>query len=247
MSGSPVYIDGRLVGAVSYALGSFPKEPIAGITPIAEMVDAVESAAARARPGDLALDLAGRRPTGLRGARRAWRAARRAARPHPSPTLRVDRAGVAGRPRPVAAADRRGHGAERLRSVGRPRLCARRSSPPARRSNRRAGASRSTAPNGRCVPAIAVGMSLMRGDLEMGATGTVTHVDGNRVYAFGHPFLNLGPTTFADDAGARLHRAAEPRLLDEDRDAGSGDRHDDAGSRDRRSAARSAPRRASST
>jgi hypothetical protein len=29
----------------------------------------------------------------------------------------------------------------------------------------------------------------------MGATGTVTHVNGNRVYAFGHPFLNLGPTT----------------------------------------------------
>src|ERR1700730_7428280 len=40
MSGSPVYIDGRLVGAVSYALGSFSKEPIAGITPIAEMTDA---------------------------------------------------------------------------------------------------------------------------------------------------------------------------------------------------------------
>src|SRR6185436_17912383 len=39
MSGSPVYIDGKLIGAVSYALGSFPKEPIAGITPIAEMTD----------------------------------------------------------------------------------------------------------------------------------------------------------------------------------------------------------------
>src|SRR5262249_12549303 len=39
MSGSPVYIDGRLVGAVSYALGAFSKEPIAGITPIAEMTD----------------------------------------------------------------------------------------------------------------------------------------------------------------------------------------------------------------
>ena len=37
MSGSPVYIDGRLVGAVSYALGQFSKEPIAGITPIDEM------------------------------------------------------------------------------------------------------------------------------------------------------------------------------------------------------------------
>src|SRR3954467_11063631 len=40
MSGSPVYIDGRLVGAVSYSLGQFATEPIAGITPIAEMVDA---------------------------------------------------------------------------------------------------------------------------------------------------------------------------------------------------------------
>src|SRR5215813_3101792 len=39
MSGSPVYIDGRLVGAVSYSLGQFSKEPIAGITPIAEMTD----------------------------------------------------------------------------------------------------------------------------------------------------------------------------------------------------------------
>src|SRR3954467_11197662 len=39
MSGSPVYINGRLIGAVSYALGAFSKEPIAGITPIAEMTD----------------------------------------------------------------------------------------------------------------------------------------------------------------------------------------------------------------
>src|SRR5262245_55544834 len=39
MSGSPVYIDGRLVGAVSYSLGQFSKEPIAGITPIGEMTE----------------------------------------------------------------------------------------------------------------------------------------------------------------------------------------------------------------
>src|SRR5580765_2847473 len=30
----------------------------------------------------------------------------------------------------------------------------------------------------------------------MGGTGTVTHIDGDRVYAFGHPFYNLGPTEF---------------------------------------------------
>src|SRR5919112_1690654 len=40
MSGSPVYVDGRLIGAVSYSIGAFSKEPIAGITPIAEMKDA---------------------------------------------------------------------------------------------------------------------------------------------------------------------------------------------------------------
>ncbi len=40
MSGSPVYLDGKLVGAVSYSLGAFSKEPIAGITPITEMIDA---------------------------------------------------------------------------------------------------------------------------------------------------------------------------------------------------------------
>src|ERR1044072_5877746 len=47
MSGSPVYIDGQLIGAVSYALGSFSKEPIAGITPIAEMTDSARFADAR--------------------------------------------------------------------------------------------------------------------------------------------------------------------------------------------------------
>src|SRR5205814_3061534 len=39
MSGSPVYIDGKLVGALSYRIGSFSKEPIAGITPIADMLE----------------------------------------------------------------------------------------------------------------------------------------------------------------------------------------------------------------
>jgi hypothetical protein len=51
MSGSPVYIDGRLVGAVAYSLGTFSKEPIAGITPIAEMHEAFSAPAARPAVG----------------------------------------------------------------------------------------------------------------------------------------------------------------------------------------------------
>ncbi|MFH1807853.1 MAG: hypothetical protein ABIJ09_03860 [Pseudomonadota bacterium] len=50
MSGSPVYVDGKLLGAVSYRLGMFSKEPIAGITPAALMLAAATPAAApRAR------------------------------------------------------------------------------------------------------------------------------------------------------------------------------------------------------
>jgi hypothetical protein len=39
MSGSPVYIDGKLIGALAYRIGTFSKEPIAGITPAAAMLE----------------------------------------------------------------------------------------------------------------------------------------------------------------------------------------------------------------
>ncbi len=42
MSGSPVYIDGKLVGAIAYRIGQFSKDPIAGVTPIAEMMEISE-------------------------------------------------------------------------------------------------------------------------------------------------------------------------------------------------------------
>ena len=45
-------------------------------------------------------------------------------------------------------------------------------------------------------PGGALGVSLIEGDMDLSATGTVTHIDHNRVYAFGHPFYNLGPTQF---------------------------------------------------
>ena len=57
MSGSPVYIDGRLVGAVSYSLGQFSKEPIAGITPIDEMIEATAQPAPRRPTTRVALQM----------------------------------------------------------------------------------------------------------------------------------------------------------------------------------------------
>jgi hypothetical protein len=45
-------------------------------------------------------------------------------------------------------------------------------------------------------PGDAIGVLLVGGDLTLGGTGTVTHIDGDHVYAFGHPMYNLGPTEF---------------------------------------------------
>ena len=67
MSGSPVYIDGKLVGAIAYRIGEFSKEPIAGITPAASMleIDDMDKSPPRKRladPGGHAV----RRPPHLR-------------------------------------------------------------------------------------------------------------------------------------------------------------------------------------
>ncbi len=51
MSGSPVYIDGRLVGALAFRIGEFAKEPIAGITPISEMLPVRDMGAQTSEPG----------------------------------------------------------------------------------------------------------------------------------------------------------------------------------------------------
>jgi hypothetical protein len=45
-------------------------------------------------------------------------------------------------------------------------------------------------------PGDPIGVALITGDLSLGATGTVTDVDGDRVYAFGHSFYNVGPARF---------------------------------------------------
>ena len=69
-------------------------------------------------------------------------------------------------------------------------------------------------------PGDAIGVSLISGDLEFGATGTVTEVVDGRVYAFGHPLYNIGPSRLRHDARVRARSAAKPRLLHEDRLAG---------------------------
>jgi hypothetical protein len=59
-----------------------------------------------------------------------------------------------------------------------------------------AGGQSAAVTDGPLRPGSAIGVNIVSGDFNMGATGTVTEVIGNKVYAFGHPFFNLGPIAF---------------------------------------------------
>lgn len=190
MSGSPVYVDGRLMGAVSYALGQFSKEPIAGITPIAEMTDATAMAppATGTRPVALSWPY---KPEELFA---VWTRDLGLARPAAfSLAGRVDVAAPGAMLRPIAVPLMAGGFEPDVLAALSPAFAAAGLVPVTGQ------APPTTAPEGgkrTLQPGDAVGVSLLSGDFELGATGTVTHVDGDRVYAFGHPLYNLGPTEF---------------------------------------------------
>ena len=197
MSGSPVYIDGRLLGAVSYSLGAFSKEPIAGITPIEEMIDAATIPGPRrqAARAELPMPLT---PEGLRGSlRQAFSWVRPFADSANDVRVLGDGSlnpGIGTMLRPIATPLTFGGFdaavmeplAEGFRDQGFVPVMAGAMQMPA-------SLARNESP---LRPGDPVGVALMSGDLELGATGTVTNVDGTRVYAFGHPFYNLGPTQF---------------------------------------------------
>lgn len=198
MSGSPVYIDGKLVGAVSYSLGQFSTEPIAGITPIAEMVDATMMSGATRISQPVAMSV---QPT-ARELIEIWsRDLGRAKAFVDEPSQALLLSGVSsdlGRMgamlRPIAVPMiASGFDAAVLDPIS-PALAAAGFVPMSNSQSARAGASAASARP--LQPGDAVGVGLLTGDFELGATGTVTHVDGDRVYAFGHPLYNLGPTQF---------------------------------------------------
>jgi hypothetical protein len=200
MSGSPVYVDGRLMGAVSYALGQFSTEPIAGITPIAEMIEATSlgGSARGTRPVSIAF------PASPRELLDIWSRDLRHTRPfvdEPSQALVVSGAAtdltrVSAMLRPIAVPMiASGFDASVIDPLS-PALAAAGFVPMSSSASQAQGARLSASEDRPLRPGDAVGVGLLTGDFELGATGTVTHIDGDRVYAFGHPLYNLGPTQF---------------------------------------------------
>jgi hypothetical protein len=195
MSGSPVFIDGKLVGAVAYAF-PFGKEAIAGITPIAEMLEATRVQTPRAASARFPQALG---PGGLAAPLDREAVAAIFARPR--------RAIVPGAFRGEALPSRLAGAA--LTPLAVPLVFS--GFDPATFEWARdlfasmgftpvlgpgASSSDSLGPLPDVKPGAAIGVSLIEGDLELSATGTITHIDQGRVYAFGHPFYNLGPIRF---------------------------------------------------
>ena len=194
MSGSPVYIDDQLIGAVSYSLGSFSKDTIAGITPIGEMLRedlTPPTGAVRSIPSlplPLSTDsLTSLTPNGLRAS-------------VPFETNQRDLTALAVSipsflgglqpiPTPLTLSGFTRQSFDYLdpmfRSTGMVRVAG-------------GGFSTLNQPfsDAPLEPGDPIGVGLIQGDLSMAGTGTVTYIDGNRVYAFGHQFYNAGPSTF---------------------------------------------------
>jgi hypothetical protein len=177
MSGSPVTIDGKLIGAVAYSW-HFTKEPIAGITPIAQMLEIAAMDGSGGMRRSAAVEIDGRRLAALYA-------------PEMLAGFLFDELGAALR-RPAGALPIQmplsvaGMGAAGLEGVE--RFLEGAGFIPLQAGS----AGGSAEPSPPLQPGSAVGLKLVRGDIEMTASGTVTWVEGDRVLAFGHPLFGLG-------------------------------------------------------
>jgi hypothetical protein len=199
MSGSPVYVDGKLMGAVSYSLGQFSTEPIAGITPIEEMLDAtmMTTATRVSRPVALSMPFTSRELLDVwsRDLGRAKSFVDDSSQALMLSAVSSDLTRMGAMLRPIAVPMMAsGFDASVFDAIS-PAFSAAGFVPMS--SSRQSQSNGSAAASNRPLqPGDAVGVGLLTGDFELGATGTVTHVDGDKVYAFGHPLYNLGPTQF---------------------------------------------------
>ena len=210
MSGSPIYLNGRLAGAYAYGW-PFGKDPVAGVTPIGDMFaardrpvrpDAFPGADRLTNPLAVVREPAVSREPRLAGLRPYLGTRDRDAftplREHVERVgTSVGGSGVVPAATPVmlggftdAAAHALG---EHLKPLGLVTLQA------------GGGSASDTEAEPRFVDGGAIGVQLVRGDVSATAVGTVTHVGPNRLVAFGHPMLNAGEVGLPTSTARVLH------------------------------------------
>lgn len=202
MSGSPVYIDGKLVGALSYRIGQFTKEPIAGITPIGQMLEVRDlsapdlavapstnsldapsfSADARGEDAEGVGDNAS--PSPLSDGKMIFR-------PIETPLVL---SGLSPEAIRFWQQQTAGTALETIAAGGTTSGLG--SDPGAGLDSSSAPSTSSEAPVPPSLqPGSSVSMLLVRGDVEVAATCTITYIDPRQLLACGHPVLGAGPVS----------------------------------------------------
>lgn len=173
MSGSPVYLDGKLLGALSYRIGNFSKEPIAGITPIQQMLEVQNNASAGAgtraaspaeidlKPIDTPLIMNGFHPEAIK----LWQEKF-------AGTSLASISSVGGGSSEASASSSHSHDS--------------------------------------VLPGSAVSALILKGDLQIAATCTVTYVDPKQLLACGHPITQYGPVSMPMTKAEVLATLASP-------------------------------------
>jgi hypothetical protein len=174
MSGSPVYLDGKLAGALAFRIGEFSKEPIAGVTPIADMLEinafdkspAEEASAAKPAVSN---------------------AAGKTAAPGEGTTLAGGTQNFAQYLKPIdTPLVFNGFSEEAVRQFA-PQFGAAGIVPVMGAGSVSEEKQPEPLEAGSAVSAI-----LVRGDMDIAATCTVTYIDPQRLLACGHPLLQFG-------------------------------------------------------
>ena len=175
MSGSPVYIDGKLLGAISYRIGAFSKEPIAGITPIGQMLEVSHQS------NDLIAD------NSSEPSFNQTVSVKDAPSLPGSSTDTVETSAIRPMDMPLVfngfSQEALSLWKEHAPSLGLTAVTG------------IGGSSSNEKQPEPIVPGSAVSALLMRGDLEIAATCTVTYVDLKELLACGHPITQFGPVS----------------------------------------------------
>jgi len=193
MSGSPIYINGKMIGALSYSLGIFLREPLAGVTPIEEMLEIINREDTRDR--ELAAFVA---PGPNQFLEMSLGLAEMSWKNFLPQELLQRRSSLIGAIRPIDLPLAFGGmqpefvdlAAELLKPAGFQIIHGSAGGSSLRRESDAGFDAESAA---LLQPGAAIGAVLMTGDADIEAIGTVSYRQDNRVLAFGHPFFDSGP------------------------------------------------------
>ncbi len=184
MSGSPVYIDGKLLGAIGFRIGQFTKQPIAGITPIEQMLEVLKEsnrverkyASEQSTPDNPPATVNAAQPGSANPASTTSSAPLPWASPADSEVQPIDTPlvfdGFSSQAIRMFQQRFHAYGLMPVSGIG--------------------GASPNEVDSAPVVPGSAISAIIVSGDFSMAATCTVTYVDPKRLLACGHPITRYG-------------------------------------------------------